>query len=45
MARNEKTSTRVGKIASKALSGKPVTKKEVKSLAGSVLTQRPNKKK
>ena len=45
MARNEKSSAKVSKIASKALRGEKVTKKEIKSLAGSVLTQRPDKKK
>jgi hypothetical protein len=43
MAKNEKTSTRVGKIASKLLRSK-ATSKKVKSVAGSALTQRPNKK-
>ncbi len=44
MARNEKSSRRLGKIASKALrSGK--SSKATKSLAGSVLTQRPDRKK
>ena len=45
MAKNEKTSARVASIASKALQGKPITRKEVKSLAASVLTQAPDKKK
>lgn len=39
MARNERTSKRVGSIASKVLRGKRVTKKNVKSLAASALTQ------
>lgn len=39
MARNEKTSTRVGKIASRAISGKKLTLKEQKSLGASALTQ------
>ena len=43
MGRNEKTSKRVGKIASKALRSKG-TSKATKSLAGSVLTQRPDRK-
>ena len=45
MAKNEKTSKKVGSIASKALK-KPgsLTKKEIQTLAGSVLTQRPDKK-
>lgn len=44
MAKNEKTSTRIGKIASKGLKDPgSLTKKEVKSLSGSVLTQRPDK--
>jgi hypothetical protein len=45
MPKNEKTSKRVGVIASKGLRGEQLTKKEVKTLAGSVLTQRPDKKK
>jgi len=43
MAKNEKTSKRVGKIASKLLRGKR-TPKKTKSVAGSALTQRPDKK-
>jgi hypothetical protein len=43
MAKNEKTSKRVGKIASKLLRGKR-TPKKVKSVSGSALTQRPDKK-
>jgi hypothetical protein len=39
MARNERTSKRVGSIASKVMRGKRVTKKNVKSLAASALTQ------
>ncbi|MEH6487081.1 hypothetical protein [Hyphomonas oceanitis] len=35
----KQSSQKVSSIASKALQGKPVTKKEVKSLAGSVLGQ------
>lgn len=37
---NEKTSTRLGRLASKALRGEKLTKKEIKELAGSVLVQR-----
>lgn len=44
MARNEKTSKAVGKKASKLLRSKKSSKK-VKSVAGSALTQRPDKKK
>ena len=44
MAKNEKSTPKVSTIASKALQnpGK-VTKKEIKSLAASVLTQAPDK--
>lgn len=46
MAKNEKTSKKVGTLASKVLSGKKnPTKQESKKLAGSALTQMPNKKK
>jgi hypothetical protein len=44
MAQNEKSSKRMGKIASKALRDKR-SSKTTKSLAGCVLTQRPDKKK
>ena len=44
MAKNEKTSKRVGKIASKVLRDKRYSK-SAKSAAGSALTQRPDKKK
>lgn len=44
MARNEKTSKAVGKIASKGLKGHALTKKQVQKVSGSALTQRPNKK-
>ena len=44
MAKNEQTSKRLGKLASKVLKD-PKSTKTSKSLAGSVLTQRPNKKK
>ena len=43
MARNERTSKRVGKIASKLLRDKKSPKK-VKRVAGSALTQRPDRK-
>lgn len=43
MAKNEKTSKRVGKTASKLLRSKKTSKK-VKSVAGSALTQRPDRK-
>lgn len=43
MGKNEKTSKGVAKIAS-ALLRNPSTSKAVKSVAASVLTQRPNKK-
>jgi len=44
MAKNEKTSKRIGKIASKVLKD-PKASPEAKSLSGSALTQRPDKKK
>lgn len=44
MARNEKTSSKVATIASKLLSN-PSSSKAVKTVAASVLTQTPNKKK
>lgn len=44
MAGNERTSKRVAKIASKLLRD-PNTPKKVKSVAGSVLTQAPDRKK
>jgi len=44
MAKNEKTSKRVGTIASEQLRSKRASKK-AKSTAGSALTQRPDKKK
>jgi len=45
MSKNEKSGSKVGKIASKALKDpKSVTASQVKSLAGSVLTQRPDKR-
>lgn len=45
MAKNEHTSKKVATIASKILLDKPVTKKDIKSVAASVLTQSPDKKK
>ena len=44
MARNEKTSKRVAKKASKQLRS-PKSTKDQKSVAGSALTQAPDKKK
>lgn len=44
MGKNEKTSPRVATIASKLLSN-PKTPAKVKSVAASVLTQRPDRKK
>lgn len=44
MARNEKTSKKVGTKASKLLKSKK-SSKNVKSVAGSALTQRPDRKK
>jgi hypothetical protein len=45
-SKNEKSGKSVGTLASKILSGeKKATQKDAKRLAGSVLTQRPNKKK
>lgn len=44
MAKNERTSKRVGKIASELLRSKKTLKK-VKSVAGSALTQRPDRRK
>ncbi len=44
MARNERTSKRVGSKASKLLRSKSTTK-TVKSVAASALTQRPDRKK
>lgn len=46
MAKNEKSSPSVGKLASAVLRGdKKPTLADSKRLAGSVLTQRPDKKK
>ncbi len=44
MARNEKTSKKVGSMASKILRDKRSSKPS-KSVAGSALTQRPDRKK
>lgn len=44
MAKNEKTSKPVASTASKILRWKPCTKKEIKSVAWSALTQAPDKK-
>lgn len=44
MGKNEKTSLRIAKIASKVLRNEKVSKSQIKSLAGSVLTQAPDKK-
>jgi len=43
MAKNEKTSSRVAKLASEALKDPNASKRE-KSIAGSVLTQSPDRK-
>jgi hypothetical protein len=46
MAKNEKSGKSVATLASKVLSGeKKATQADAKKLAGSVLTQRPDKKK
>ena len=45
MGKNEKTSKKMAKLASKVLSGKiKPTKAQIKSLAAGVLTQAPDKK-
>jgi hypothetical protein len=45
MAKDEKTSAKVAKIASKALrTPDKVSKKEIQSLGGAALTQAPDKK-
>lgn len=44
MAKNEQTSPKMAKVASKVLSN-PNSSKVSKSLAGALLTQAPNKKK
>lgn len=45
MRKNEKTSSKVARLASEVLKGKKPTAKEAKTLAGSVLTQTADKKK
>jgi hypothetical protein len=46
MAKNEKTSGSVGSIASKGLKNPgSLTNTEIKKISGSVLTQRPDKRK
>lgn len=45
MAINEKTSKKVASTASKILRWKSCTRKEIKSVAWSALTQAPDKKK
>ena len=44
MARNEQTSKKIRKVASKLLRSGAGTKKQIKSVAGSALTQSPSKK-
>jgi hypothetical protein len=44
MAKNEKTSAPVAKLASKVLKTGQATPKQAKTLAASVLTQSPDKK-
>lgn len=45
MAKNEKTGSRVGRIASKGLRTGKLTPKETRQVSGSVLTQRPDRPK
>ena len=45
MAKNEKTSPAVAKVAAKVLSTGKATPKEAMTLAGAALTQAPDKKK
>lgn len=45
MASNEKTSAKLASLASKVLAGRKPTATEAKKLAGSVLTQAPDRKK
>ena len=46
MAKNEKTSKGIGSIASKGLRNPDsLTNREIKSIAATALTQRPDKKK
>jgi len=44
MARNEKTSKKVAKVASKGLRTGKLTPKQVRQVSGSTLTQAPDKK-
>ncbi len=44
MAKNEKTSSSVGKTASKGLKTGKLSPKEIRKVSGSALTQRPDKK-
>ena len=44
MAKNEKTSSSVGKTASKGLRTGKLSPKEIQEVSGSALTQRPDKK-
>lgn len=44
MSKNEKTSAKVATLAAKVLAGYRPTNAEAKKLAGSVLTQAPDKK-
>ena len=43
MAKNEKTSSKVGKAASKGLRTGKLTPKETRAVSASALTQRPDK--
>ena len=43
MAKNERTSTKVAKVAGKVLKAGKATPKQAKTLAGSALTQAPDK--
>ena len=45
MAKNERTSKKVAKVAGKALKSGKATPKQVRALAGSALTQAPDKSK
>ncbi len=44
MSKNEKTSAKVATLAAKVLAGYKPTQAQAKQLAGSVLTQAPDKK-
>ncbi len=44
MAGNERTRSVVSRLASRALRGETLTKKQIKSIAASALTQTPDKK-